>query len=72
MERLSLLVFDGSQPIGEYPVKVKTDIPSAVQEILTKLRPHLSGVILDSHGILAHSVNLPHDNVWYRPNALHI
>ena len=70
MERLSLLVFDGSQPLGEYPVK--TDIPSAVNEILTKLRPHLSGVILDSHGILAHSVNLPHDNVWYRPNAIHI
>lgn len=75
----SLLVFEGPTPIGEYRFSTpdtREALQDAAEEILSKLKPELSGVILGgqgcSTGIVAISDNLPTDNPWYRPGALMI
>jgi len=70
--RYSILVFKGSESIGEFPYSLQDESDFAATEPLRKLKPEFSGVILDGHGVLAHSANLPKDNPWYRPLALQV
>jgi hypothetical protein len=68
----SLLVFRGHEAIGEYPFRVKDHSASAVTEPLRRLKPEFSGVILGNDGVIAHSANLPKENLWYRELILHV
>jgi hypothetical protein len=49
--KVSLLVFNGSEAIGEYPLKIKqvaTD--DAIREVFSKLKPEYSAVVLGPNG----------------------
>ena len=66
MNRMSLIVFRGSEPTGEYVFQTPLPESEASTYALTRLKPELSGVILGSHGIIGQSANLPESNPWYR------
>lgn len=70
--RYSLLVFREHELIGEYSFSTKSDSANTVTAPLRRLNAGLSGVVLSEHGIVAHSVNLPKDNVWYRELVLQV
>ena len=70
--KVQLLVFRGHELIGEYLVKSMLDSDDAVRDVLTKLKPELSGVILGEYGVVAHSANLPKANAWFNELVLHV
>jgi hypothetical protein len=69
---MKLLVFRGHEVIGEYPFNIKGGTDLAIKEVLGNLKSDLSGVILNDYGVVAHSANLPKDNVWFNSLVLHV
>lgn len=69
----ALIVFDADgRSVGEWKFKFPYGDSEAAIEPLRKLRPQYVGVTLSGHGISAVSADMPHDNPWYRANAVQV